>query len=144
MCHTSIHAALQPYKLPVPYYPLVFRSVPLCHLRHIFPFQTGRMYIHNMADKQYILSILKSAKPQLEEKYGLKEIALFGSYSRGTHLNNTSDVDVMVEFNRPIGIAFIDLADELENLLQLKVDLVSRGGIKPKYFKAIEPDLIYI
>ena len=143
MCHTATHTSLQPnYRYHN--YLHVFFSI-LLHLPSlIFPFQTGKMYIRDMADKQYILSILKSAKPQLEEKYGLKEIALFGSYSRGTHLNNTSDVDVMVEFNRPIGIAFIDLADELETLLQLKVDLVSRGGIKPKYFKAIEPDLIYV
>ena len=50
----------------------------------------------------------------------------------------------MVDFSRPIGIAFVDLADELEKILQMKVDLVSRGGIKPKYFAVIQPDLIYV
>ena len=91
-----------------------------------------------------ILSILKQAKPLLEKKYGVKDIALFGSYSRNTAITLKSDVDVLVDFSRPIGIAFVDLADELEELLKMKVDLVSRKGIKPKYFSVIEPDLIYV
>lgn len=97
-----------------------------------------------MADKQTILATLKRVKPSLEKKYGVKDLALFGSYSRNTAVPGKSDVDVMVDFSQPIGIAFVDLADELELLLQLKVDLVSRGGIKPKYFTVIEPDLIYV
>jgi uncharacterized protein len=97
-----------------------------------------------MVDKQTILATLKQVKPSLEKKYGVKELALFGSYSRNTAIAGKSDVDVMVDFSQPIGLSFVDLADELELLLQLKVDLVSRGGIKPKYFTAIEPDLIYV
>jgi uncharacterized protein len=97
-----------------------------------------------MADKQTILATLKRVKPSLEKKYGVKDLALFGSYSRNEAVAGKSDVDVMVDFSQPIGLAFVDLADELELLLQLKVDLVSRGGIKPKYFSVIEPDLIYV
>jgi predicted nucleotidyltransferase len=97
-----------------------------------------------MADKQMILAILKQAKPLLAKKYGVKDIALFGSYSRNAAITAKSDVDVLVDFSTPIGIAFVDLADELEEPLKMKVDLVSRGGIKPKYFSVIEPDLIYV
>ena len=97
-----------------------------------------------MANKQMILAMLKKVKPALEKKYGVKDLAIFGSYSRNTAIEGKSDVDVMVGFSQPIGLAFVDLADELEDLLQLKVDLVSRGGIKPKYFSVIEPDLIYV
>ena len=97
-----------------------------------------------MADKQTILATLKSVKPSLEKKYGVKSLALFGSYSRNEANPYKSDVDVMVDFSQPIGLAFVDLADELELLLNLKVDLVSRNGIKPKYFTVIEPDLIYV
>jgi len=97
-----------------------------------------------MANKETILATLKKIKPSLEKKYGVKDLALFGSYSRNTAISGKSDVDVLVDFSHPIGLAFIDLADELELLLQLKVDLVSRGGIKPKYFSFIEPDLIYV
>lgn len=97
-----------------------------------------------MSEKQMILAILKEAKPILQKKYGVKDLALFGSYSRNTAVSGKSDVDVMVDFTQPIGLAFVDLAEELERLLNKKVDLVSRGGIKPKYFSYIEPDLIYV
>ena len=80
----------------------------------------------------------------MQKKYGVKELAIFGSYSRNEAVADKSDVDILVDFSQPIGLAFVDLADELESLLQLKVDLVSRGGIKPKYFTVIEPDLIYV
>lgn len=97
-----------------------------------------------MVNRQTILATLKQAKPSLVKKYGVKDIALFGSYSRNTAVQGKSDVDVMVAFSQPIGLAFVDLAEELEELLQTKVDLVSRNGIKPKYFTVIEPDLIYV
>ena len=97
-----------------------------------------------MANRQMILATLKKAKPLLAKKYGVKDLAIFGSYSRNEDIAGKSDLDIMVDFSQPIGLAFVDLADELEGLLQLKVDLVSRGGIKPKYFTVIEPDLIYV
>ena len=43
-----------------------------------------------------------------------------------------------------IGICFIDLADEIENLIGFKVELISRKGIKEKYYQSILPDLIYV
>lgn len=94
-----------------------------------------------MNTKQNILSILRTIKPDLEKKYGVSRLALFGSYSNQTY-TDASDVDVLVEFSKPIGIEFIDLADELEDLLHIKVDLVSRNGIKAKYYVAIENELI--
>ena len=97
-----------------------------------------------MIDQEYIISILQEAKPALQKSYGFTAIALFGSYSRNTAIEDKSDIDVMVEFTEPIGIRFIDLADELEQILKHKVDLVSRKAIKPKYFEVIEPDLIYV
>jgi len=97
-----------------------------------------------MVNRQMILATLTKAKPLLAQKYGVKDLAIFGSYSRNEAIAGKSDVDILVDFSQPIGLAFVDLADELEGLLQLKVDLVSRGGIKPKYFTVIEPDLIYV
>ncbi len=96
-----------------------------------------------MDNRQKILSTLRKAKPELEKKYCVKTLALFGSYSRNEAVPE-SDIDVMVEFTKPIGIRFIDLADELEEILLHKVDLVSRKAIKPKYFLHIEPQLIYV
>jgi hypothetical protein len=73
----------------------------------------------------------------------LKNIAIFGSYSRNQQ-NDASDLDILVEFSRPVGIEFIDLAEELEVLLNIKVDLVSRNGVRPEYFQQIESDLNYV
>lgn len=79
----------------------------------------------------------------LEKKYGLSVIAVFGSYSRGEQ-NEESDIDILVDFDKPIGIEFIDLAGELEILLKHKVDLVSLKGIKPSNFQVISPDINYV
>ncbi len=79
----------------------------------------------------------------LAEKYGVKSLAVFGSTSRGD-ATPESDVDILVDFNRDIGIEFIDLAIELEEMLGCKVDLVSRRGVKPAYLEAIEADLQYV
>ena len=79
----------------------------------------------------------------LEKQYAVSELGLFGSYVRNEQ-NDQSDIDILVEFKRPIGIEFVDLADLLEKELDLKVDLVSRNGIKPKYFSAIQPEIVYV
>lgn len=70
-------------------------------------------------------------------------MAIFGSFARNEGVEN-SDLDIIVEFNDKIGVRFIDLANELEKLIELKVDLVSRKGIKKRYLQSIEEDLIYV
>ncbi len=86
---------------------------------------------------------LRLMKPDLAAKYHVSELGLFGSVVRDD-FTSQSDIDIMVDFSRPIGIEFIDLADELESKLNRKVDLVSKKGIKPKYFDAIQSELIYV
>ena len=61
-----------------------------------------------------------------------------------TDFKAESDIDIVVGFSQPIGIEFIDLDDELEKLLDRKVDLVSKAGIRPQYLRAIEPDILYV
>ena len=90
-----------------------------------------------------ILSVLRSERARLFAKYGLKNMAVFGSATRDD-FRPDSDVDIMVEFERPIGIEFISLADELETLVQRKVDLVTRASIKERYLPYILPDLKYV
>ncbi|MCC8408706.1 nucleotidyltransferase domain-containing protein [Mucilaginibacter sp. UR6-1] len=82
-------------------------------------------------------------KPELISKYPINSIGLFGSVVRDD-FNDSSDIDIIVDFNKPIGIEFITLADELENSLKRKIDLVSKSGIKLKYLKLIEPEIIYV
>lgn len=87
--------------------------------------------------------ILSDLKLELVKKYPIASIGLFGSIVRDDFTKN-SDIDIIVEFNDKVGIEFIDLANELEEKLNWKVDLVSRGGMRQKYFKVIEPEIIYI
>ena len=92
---------------------------------------------------QEIQNKLRSNKKILFEKYGLKVLAVFGSYARNQQTEK-SDVDILVEFEKPVGIEFIDLAQDLEKILNEKVDLVSKGGLKQKYFKSISNELSYV
>lgn len=90
-----------------------------------------------------IRQTLTTRKAELARRFHVKDLAIFGSYSRNEQKAD-SDIDLLVEFDAPVGVEFIDLANYLEDLLQARVDLVSRNGIKPKYFRTIESDLKYV
>lgn len=90
-----------------------------------------------------IQNILKQLKPELVSKYHISSLGLFGSVVRND-FTATSDIDIVVDFSKPIGIAFIDLANELEMKLHRKIDLVSKKGIKPAYYHQIEQEIVYV
>lgn len=96
-----------------------------------------------MGLSQNLRLILQGLKPELMKKYNVSNIGLFGSVVRDD-FDKESDIDIIVEFDKQIGIEFIDLANFLEDKLQHKIDLVSRKGIKDKYFKQIENDIVYV
>ncbi len=93
---------------------------------------------------QQIIELLKKIKPDLTDKYAVRSIGLFGSVVRDDFSFSGSDVDIIVDFSRPVGIEFIDLAEYLESVIKRKVDLVSKNGIKEKYFKQIESQIVYV
>jgi predicted nucleotidyltransferase len=90
-----------------------------------------------------IIAILKKHKNNLSEEYGIKSLAIFGSVVRDEALPD-SDIDILVEFEKPIGLDFVSLADALEVILGEKVDLVSKGALKPKLLQSIQVDLVYV
>lgn len=96
-------------------------------------------------DLQEIKNILGSKKGYFHKKYGVSEMAVFGSYTRDDYTEN-SDVDVMVSFDRRIGLKFVDLAFEMEDLLGREVDLVTRDALekKPRLYKYIKEDIQYV
>lgn len=96
-----------------------------------------------MRSAQEIKSTLSNHKVRLFREYPIKSMAIFGSYARSEQ-NASSDLDIIVEFSDKIGIRFIDLAEDLEKIVGFKVDLVSKNGIKQKYLKSIDSDLIYV
>ena len=94
-------------------------------------------------DTNEIIGKLQRIKPYLQREYAVKTVGLFGSFAAGTY-TDSSDVDIMVEFERPVGMEFIDLSYLLEKELNRKVDLVSLKGVKDKYLKEIEKDIVYV
>jgi uncharacterized protein len=96
-----------------------------------------------MYSTEQILTILKAKKQELEDKYPISELGLFGSYARGDY-NEHSDIDILVDFNDRVGVDFIYLAHDLEDIFNTKVDLVSRKGIKPSYLPFVEKNLIHV
>jgi uncharacterized protein len=94
------------------------------------------LYLH-----QY-KQILSQQKEQLLKAYPIKTLGLFGSVVRNDFTQ--SDIDVIVEFTRPVGMEFIELADDLEKILQRKVDLVSRKGLREKTFDFIKEEIQYV
>lgn len=95
-----------------------------------------------MVTKEMIEERLKQYKPQLAEKYNVDKIGLFGSFARGEQTED-SDVDILVEFTEPVGWEFIDLKDELEEILGKKVDLVTKNALKPQMKNDILKEVIY-
>ena len=96
-----------------------------------------------MSVRNEVLQKLQASLPELRSRFPIRSMALFGSVSRGED-GPESDVDVLVEFDGPVGMRFFPLAHELADMLGRKVDLVSRGGIKPRYYQAIHPDLLHV
>jgi predicted nucleotidyltransferase len=91
-----------------------------------------------------IKEILKQNKKELKDKYKIKEIGVFGSYVRGEE-KKRSDIDILVEFKEPVGLfEFMDLEEYLEELLGVKVDLVSKKALKPRIGQHILKEVVYI
>ena len=92
-----------------------------------------------------IKEIIREHKLELAEEFGVSEIGIFGSVARGD-AREDSDVDVLVEFSRPIGlIRFMSLEYYLEELFGgSKVDLVSRKALKPYIGKVILQEVQYV
>jgi hypothetical protein len=88
------------------------------------------------------LEKLRESKAYLQSKYGVQELAVFGSFARDEQ-QAESDVDILVTIDQPLGVEFVDLAMDLENILQQKVDLVSSRGIKSRYLAEIKEELHY-
>lgn len=95
-----------------------------------------------MKTAQQIQEQLSNLKPTLIKRFSVSSIGLFGSYARNEQ-NEDSDIDIVVDFSKPVGIEFVDLAEFLEESLKAKVDLVSLNGIKPKYLSVIKSEIVY-
>lgn len=96
-----------------------------------------------MLTLQNILQILRQHKPELHHKYPISNLGVFGSYARG-EATEKSDVDIAVEITGPIGLSFVAMAEEIETLLGVKTDVVSKRAIQQKYLPFVEKDIVYV
>ena len=93
-----------------------------------------------------IKKILEKHRKELKEKYGVKEIGIFGSYVRGED-RGESDIDILVEFYPKAEmdlIRFVELEGYLSDLFGVKVDMVMKSALKPRIGKRILKEVVYI
>jgi hypothetical protein len=104
------------------------------------------MALHHrkVLSRETILNILKQQKPILKEKYGVTRLGLFGSAARN-QTNLESDLDVVMEIERPNLFVAVNIKEELEYALGLPVDLVRyREHMNPHLKRRLEREAIYV
>jgi uncharacterized protein len=96
-----------------------------------------------MITKNDILNKLNDLKPILYREYAVKQIGLFGSFSDDSS-SDDSDIDLLVEFERPIGWKYFSLEIYLENIFGRKIDLVTKNALKEQIKDRILNQVIYV
>jgi hypothetical protein len=97
-----------------------------------------------MKSKSEILGLLRRYKPTAQKKYGITRLGIFGSVARGNQTSN-SDVDVCYEGQAPSLLTLDMIQNELEQLLECKVDLVRvRDNMNNLLRQRIMRDGIYV
>lgn len=91
--------------------------------------------------RKNVIEALKNALPELKSRYPIHHIEIFGSVARDESTEN-SDVDLLVDVDPEIGLGIVDLSEELERLLGVKVDLITMRGMSRNLRKRIERELI--
>ncbi len=97
-----------------------------------------------MTNAEKIKHTLMQHKNELKRKFKVKTIGIFGSYVRDKQKSG-SDVDVLVEFEEPVGLfEFMRLEYYLSDLLGVKVDLVSKKALKQYIGEQIKKEVVYV
>lgn len=97
----------------------------------------------NVYTREKILQTLRSNKAALQKKYPIAQLGVFGSFARD-EATQSSDIDIAVEIVGPMGLNFVAMANEIEDLFGIKVDVVPTRSINPDYLPYVERDIIYV
>ena len=93
-------------------------------------------------ERDAVLSSLRAVSPVLRADLGIRTLQLFGSVARG-EAQPSSDVDLLVEFDRPVGILhFVRVRDYLQEVLGARVDLVTEDALRPEQRATIARDAL--
>ena len=96
-----------------------------------------------MQDTAGILEQLRGMRHELEDQYHIKRIGIFGLVRKKAQTDE-SDLDLVVEFSRPIGMmAFVHLKDLLSRRLNLRIDLVTPDGLHPLIRDQVMHEVVY-
>lgn len=96
-----------------------------------------------MITKETILTRLRELKPALYKDFAVTEIGLFGSFSDNTNTEE-SDIDIIVELEKPIGWKFFTLELYLEKTFNRKIDLVTKSALKEQIKESILKQVNYV
>jgi predicted nucleotidyltransferase len=97
-----------------------------------------------MVSRQEVMARLKSLKGELATRYDVREIGIFGSVAREEH-DAGSDIDLLVEFGSQADLlTYIGLWQYLEDSFGIKIDLVSKGGLRREMRDAVMRDVLFI
>ncbi len=95
-------------------------------------------------DRETLLALMAEHKPVLAERFGVRKLALFGSFARGT-ARDDSDVDVLVDFGEPASPeAYFGVLFYLEDLLGCPIDLVTERALRSELRPYVERDAIIV
>ncbi len=87
---------------------------------------------------------LRQHLPELRERHGVSSLGIFGSYVRGEQ-DEESDLDVLVEFDRPIGLFGLMATERyMSELLDVNVDLVMKQSLKRRIGRAILEEVVSV
>jgi len=86
------------------------------------------------------MKLLNREKEYLHKNYGVKRLGIFGSMAK-TKANKKSDVDMLVEFTKPIGLGFVDFCEFIEKKLGRKVDILTPDGIEGIRVKRLREEM---
>ena len=95
-------------------------------------------------DREGLVKLLAEHKPRLVERYGVTELAVFGSVVRGV-VDADSDVDVLVAFDGPATSArYFGVMFYLEDLLGRSVDLITVKALREELRPHVEREAVHV
>jgi uncharacterized protein len=97
-----------------------------------------------MKTLEEIKQTLRQTKPLLQEQYRVTQLGIFGSYARGEQ-TQTSDIDILIDYDQaPTLFKLVELRDYLAEVMGMKVDVVTKKGLKPRIQERVLAEVVYI
>ena len=91
----------------------------------------------------YTIEEIRRKVVPIAKKYGVKKLSLFGSYARG-EADDKSDVDILIDKGKIIGIEYFGFVCDLEDELGCHVDVVTNGIEDKNFLAEIEQDEVLL